>query len=106
MPADFVRDRAAMEKHIQGGGSVMLPDGRNVTRVEDLPDESLLAGQDVERHQAEVDRLQVAHDDSKTKLDAAQKKLAAAQKNQPAAPAPKANAGNVGPQSKGDGKDK
>jgi hypothetical protein len=92
MPQTFTRSRADMEKHIGTGGSVQLPDGRIVTRVEDLPAESELAAGDEARLQAEVDRLQAAHDDSARQLDAAKRKLAETRRVTRAA-APRADAG-------------
>jgi hypothetical protein len=82
------RSRADMEKAITDGGSVMLPDGRIVTNVADLPSETDLAAADDARLGAEEERLQKLVDTHTGELDKVKAKRATAAK---AAPAPAAD---------------
>jgi hypothetical protein len=98
MPVGFTRTRADMEKAIADGGSVQLPDGRIVSRVEDLPNESDLAASDDARMEAEEKRLQAVVDGHTAELKKVQDRRATLAKAAPkvAAAPPKSAAADEG----------
>jgi hypothetical protein len=83
MPTTFTHDHAEMSKRIAEGGSVMLPDGRLVTRVEDLPDPGLLAEGNRLRLEAERNRQQKIADDAQASLKRVNDQIAALPKEAP-----------------------
>jgi hypothetical protein len=95
MPSQFSLDRPEMEKRIREGGSVMLPDGRIVSRVEDLPNPADIAANDRVRLEAERDRLQSVVDDHQRQLRTVNDRLGALPKVAPAV-APKPHADDPG----------
>lgn len=93
MPQAHTRNRQDMEKLIDDGSSVMLPDGRIITRKDDLPDEAALAAGDRCRLEAERDRLKKVIGGHAAELKEVEKKIATL----PAEP-------KAEPDAKGDGK--
>jgi hypothetical protein len=84
--------RERLVADIRAGGSVMLPDGTVVTRVEDLPGEAHLAKGDLARLQAEAERLRLEEETFNRRKDEVHKAMSAAR-----ATAAKAEAGDSPP---------